>query len=72
MAYLLAGARGLVLANGQPLFGDFIAFWSAGRAALDGAAAQVHEVETIARYQQKRRRRARRTLRRGIRRRRFC
>jgi len=52
MAYLLAGARGLVLANGQPLFGDFIAFWSAGRAALDGAAAQVHEVETIARYHQ--------------------
>lgn len=52
MAYLLAGARGLVLANGQPLFGDFIAFWSAGRAALDGAAAQVHEGETIARYHQ--------------------
>ncbi len=52
MAYLLAGARGTVLANGQPLFGDFIAFWSAGRAALDGAAAQVHDVETIARYHQ--------------------
>ncbi len=52
MTYLLLGARGLVLANGQPLFGDFIAFWSAGRAALDGAAAQVHDVETIARYHQ--------------------
>jgi hypothetical protein len=52
MIYLLLGARGLVLANGQPLFGDFIAFWSAGRAALDGAATEVHNVDTIARYHQ--------------------
>ncbi|MDZ4693443.1 glycosyltransferase family 87 protein [Terricaulis sp.] len=52
MTYLLLGARGLVLANGQPLFGDFIAFWSAGRAALDGAAVEVHNVDTIARYHQ--------------------
>lgn len=52
MAYLLLGAHGTVLANGQPLFGDFIAFWSAGRAALDGATAQVHDVETIAGYHQ--------------------
>ncbi|MGH6950184.1 MAG: hypothetical protein ACREH4_04895, partial [Vitreimonas sp.] len=52
MAWLLAGAQGLVLANGQPLFGDFIAFWSAGRAALDGHAANVHEVDTIRAYHQ--------------------
>lgn len=52
MLHLLMGARGLVLANGQPLFGDFIAFWSAGRAALDGAAERVHDVETIAHYHQ--------------------
>jgi hypothetical protein len=52
MAWLLAGARGLVLADGQPLFGDFIAFWSAGRAALDGHAANVHDVETIRAYHQ--------------------
>jgi len=52
MSYLLLGANGLVLANGQPLFGDFIAFWSAGRAALDGHAAQVHDVATIGAYHQ--------------------
>jgi len=52
MSYLLLGAHGLVLANGQPLFGDFIAFWSAGRAALDGHAAQVHDVATIGAYHQ--------------------
>jgi hypothetical protein len=53
MGWLLAGARGLLLANGQPVFGDFIAFWSAGRAALDGHAAQVHDVATIGAYHQK-------------------
>lgn len=50
MAYLLLGADGLVLASGQPVFGDFIAFWSAGRAALDGHAAQVHDVALISQY----------------------
>ncbi len=50
MAWLLMGAHGLLLANGQPLFGDFIAFWSAGRAALDGRAADVHDVATIRAY----------------------
>lgn len=52
MAARLAGADGLLLADGQPLFGDFIAFWSAGRAALDGHAAQVHDPALIARYHQ--------------------
>lgn len=47
----LTSADGLVLADGQPIFGDFIGFWSAGRAALDGHAAQVHDPEVIAAYQ---------------------
>jgi len=47
---LLLKADGLRLANGQPVFGDFIAFWSAGRAALEGHAAQVHDHALIAEY----------------------
>ncbi|MBN8605436.1 MAG: DUF2029 domain-containing protein [Caulobacterales bacterium] len=43
MLALLAQAKGLLLANGQPLFGDFITFWSAGRAAIEGDAALVHD-----------------------------
>jgi alpha-1,2-mannosyltransferase len=50
MAFLLLGANGLLLASGQPVFGDFIAFWSAGRAALDGHAAHVHDVALISEY----------------------
>lgn len=50
MAFLLLGANGLLLASGQPVFGDFIAFWSAGRAALDGHAAQAHDVALISEY----------------------
>jgi hypothetical protein len=50
MAVRLANADGLLLANGQPVFGDFIAFWSAGRAALEGHAAQVHDIALIRRY----------------------
>lgn len=42
MLALLSQADGLLLANGQPLFGDFITFWSAGRAAIEGDAALVH------------------------------
>ena len=49
-AFLLLQADGLRLANGQPVFGDFIAFWSAGRAALEGHAAQVHDHGLIAEY----------------------
>ena len=35
------GVHGYRLASGQPLFGDFIAFWSAGKAALEGHVAQI-------------------------------
>ena len=51
-AYLLTQANGMVLANGQPVFGDFIAFWSAGRAALEGHADDVHIRALIAQYHQ--------------------
>lgn len=52
MASRLIGMQGLVLADGQPLFGDFIAYWSAGRAALDGHAAAVHDWGTARAYHQ--------------------
>lgn len=38
---VMAGT-GLLLTDGNPFFGDFIAFWSAGRVVLDGHAEQVH------------------------------
>jgi hypothetical protein len=47
MGARLAGAHDLLLANGQPLFGDFIAFWSAGRLALAGRAQAVHDIAAI-------------------------
>lgn len=50
MLFLLLHADGLRLASGQPVFGDFIAFWSAGRAALDGQAAHVYDHALIAEY----------------------
>lgn len=52
-AFLLSQANGMVLANGQPVFGDFIAFWSGGRAALEGHVADIHSRELIAQYHQK-------------------
>lgn len=51
MAWLGLQARDWLLPNGQPVFGDFIAFWSAGRAALDGATAQVHDPQVLQAYQ---------------------
>lgn len=48
MAFQLMGANGLVLANGQPVFGDFLAFWSAGRLALEGHPELVYSKEAIA------------------------
>lgn len=51
-AYLLSQANGMVLANGQPVFGDFIAFWSGGRAALEGHVADVHTRALIEQYHQ--------------------
>lgn len=52
MGYLLVGVQGLLLANGQPVFGDFIAFWSAGRVALDGHPDHAYEIATARAYQQ--------------------
>lgn len=52
MVYLLSQANGMVLANGQPLFGDYIAFWSAGRATLDGHIATVYDPATTRAYQE--------------------
>jgi hypothetical protein len=46
MAWRLSHAQGLNV-EGQPLFGDFIAFWSAGRLALEGDAALVHDVTAL-------------------------
>ena len=36
--------HGLLLTDGNPFFGDFIAFWSAGRVVLEGHADQVWSV----------------------------
>ncbi|MGE0044395.1 MAG: glycosyltransferase family 87 protein [Hyphomonadaceae bacterium] len=47
MASQLIGANGMHLANGQPLFGDYFAFWSAGRMALEGAAADAYTQSTL-------------------------
>ena len=52
LAWLLIGSHDLALASGQPVFGDFIAFWSAGRAALDGHAADVHQRAAMLAYHQ--------------------
>lgn len=46
------GVHGYRLASGQPLFGDFIAFWSAGKAALEGHIAQIHDRVFLAHIQQ--------------------
>ena len=43
----LLGATGLALENGNPVFGDFIAFWAAGRVVLSGHPELVHNVVTI-------------------------
>jgi hypothetical protein len=48
---MFSRADGLVV-GGQPVFGDFIGFWSAGRAALDGHADQVHDRALIFSYHQ--------------------
>lgn len=46
------GAHNMTLPSGQPFFGDYMAFWSAGRAALDGHAADIHDRFMLWRYQQ--------------------
>jgi alpha-1,2-mannosyltransferase len=47
MATQLAGGKGLLLGNGMPMFGDFLAFWSAGKLALEGHAAAVYNDQAI-------------------------
>jgi len=50
MLMRVSTAQNMALDTGQPVFGDFIAFWSAGRAALDGHADQVHDRALIFSY----------------------
>lgn len=50
--WVLQGAHDWALASGQPVFGDYIAFWSAGRATLEGHVADVHERATTWIYHQ--------------------
>ncbi len=52
MLWRISGAENMTLPSGQPFFGDFMAFWSAGRAALDGHADQVHDRVLLWQYQQ--------------------
>ena len=52
LLFLLSQADGLLLANGQPVFGDYISFWSAGRAALEGHAARVYDADFLFGYHQ--------------------
>ncbi len=47
-----AGMENMTLPSGQPFFGDFMAFWSAGRAALDGHVAEIHDRAMLWSYQQ--------------------
>lgn len=50
--YRAAGTENMTLPSGQPFFGDFMAFWSAGRAALDGHIAEIHDRAMLWPYQQ--------------------
>ncbi|HWA01354.1 MAG TPA: glycosyltransferase family 87 protein [Caulobacterales bacterium] len=45
-AWRLSTMQGMVV-NRQPLFGDYIAFWSAGKLALAGHADQVHNTQAL-------------------------
>jgi hypothetical protein len=51
-AQRMLGGHGYLLPSRQPLFGDFIAFWSAGKAALEGHVAQLHDRVFLAHIQQ--------------------
>ncbi|MBL8546600.1 MAG: DUF2029 domain-containing protein [Hyphomonadaceae bacterium] len=51
MLWRMAGMANMTLPSGQPFFGDFMAFWSAGRAALDGHVAEIHERAMLWSYQ---------------------
>ena len=47
MGQKLTHMQGLMTNDHQPLFGDFIAFWSAGKIVLSGKAAMVHNPDLI-------------------------
>lgn len=47
MSFQMRLSRGLLLANGMPLFGDFMSFWSAGRIVLEGHVALVHDPHAL-------------------------
>lgn len=44
--------HGNSMPSGQPFLGDYMAFWSAGRAALDGHAHEIHERTMLWQVQQ--------------------
>lgn len=47
MGERLTHAHGLALPSGNPVFGDFIAFWAAGKLVLSGHPELVHHIPTI-------------------------
>ena len=55
LGYLISRAihmHDMAMPSGQPFFGDYMAFWSAGRAALDGHASEIHDRVMLWHYQQ--------------------
>jgi hypothetical protein len=48
----LEGAHGLLLASGQPLFGDFVAFFTGGKLALLGQTGQLYSEDAARALQQ--------------------
>src|SRR5690606_35385642 len=52
LGYLIITGHKLLLSSGQPVVGYCSVFWCAGRAALEGLAAHVHDHDVIARYHQ--------------------
>ena len=51
MASRTYGVINNLLPDGHPLYGDFIAFWSAARATLDGHVAEIHDRVFLTKYQ---------------------
>lgn len=47
LVWQAAGVHGLKFGNGMPVFGDWMAFWSAGRLVLEGRIAEVHDYAAI-------------------------
>lgn len=47
MASQIPTWRHMRIAGGQPIFGDFLSFWTAGRLAVEGKIALVHDVHAL-------------------------